>query len=174
VIVPILAFLGACYSDDTSKQRAGALAGADEAMFPAVEIVQDAGAAFLCLIGTHEVWVPLGEIRYGSELAQPGDRGRLIVSRWFARTLLQTVCASCGSAIHAEVTSARPLDPITTTTTTSATCTACRDGRGRVAPIVRKKDDHAGGGRARTNTRSRTASHDGLRQADAPRVRLRS
>ena len=148
--------------------------GANEAMFPAVEIVQDSGAAFLCLIGTHEVWVPLGEIRYGSELAQTGDHGRLIVSRWFAQILLQSVCASCGSAIAAEVTPARPLDTITTTTTTSATCAACREGRGRVAPVVRKKDDHAGGGRAQTNARSRTASHDGLRQADAPRLRLRS
>jgi len=31
------------------------------------------------------VWVPLTEIRYGSDVAQIGDRGRLIVSRWFAQ-----------------------------------------------------------------------------------------
>lgn len=148
--------------------------GADEAMFPAVEIVQDAGTAFLCLIRAKEVWVPLGEIRYGSELAQTGDRGRLIVSRWFAETLLHTACASCGSAIAAEGAPARPLDAITTSATTVATCAACRDARRRVAAAVRKKDDHAGGGRGQTNGRSRTASRDGLRQAEAPRARLRS
>jgi len=60
---------------------------AERAMFRAVEVIRDTGTAFLCLIGTQQVWVPLTEIRYGSELAQIGDRGRLIVSRWFAQNI---------------------------------------------------------------------------------------
>ena len=56
----------------------------ETAMFRAVEVIRDAGTAFLCLIGTKQVWVPLTEIRYGSEVAQIGHRGRLVVSRWFA------------------------------------------------------------------------------------------
>jgi hypothetical protein len=59
----------------------------ETAMFRAVEVIRDAGTAFLCLIGAEQVWVPLTEIRYGSEVAQRGDRGRLIVSRWFAQNL---------------------------------------------------------------------------------------
>ena len=55
------------------------------AMFRGVQVMRDAGTAFLCLIGAKQVWVPLTEIRYGSEVAQAGDRGRLIVSRWFAQ-----------------------------------------------------------------------------------------
>ena len=57
----------------------------ETAMFRGVQVMRDAGTAFLCLIGTEQVWVPLIEIRYGSELAQRGDYGRLIVSRWFAQ-----------------------------------------------------------------------------------------
>ena len=36
---------------------------------------------------TEQVWVPLTEIRYGTEVAQIGHRGRLVVSRWFAQNL---------------------------------------------------------------------------------------
>ena len=56
----------------------------ERTIFRAAEVLRDTGTAFLCLIGTRQVWVPLTEIRYGSELAQIGHRGRLIVSRWFA------------------------------------------------------------------------------------------
>jgi len=59
----------------------------ETAMFRAVEVIRDAGAAFLCLIGAKQVWVPLTEIRYGSEVAQIGHRGRLVVSRWFAENI---------------------------------------------------------------------------------------
>ncbi len=59
----------------------------ETAMFRAAEVIRDNGTAFLCLIGTKEVWVPLTEMRYGTELAQIGDRGRLIVSRWFAQSI---------------------------------------------------------------------------------------
>jgi hypothetical protein len=48
-------------------------------MFRAVKVLRDTG--------TKEVWVPLAEIRYGSELARIGDRGRLIISRWFAQNI---------------------------------------------------------------------------------------
>jgi hypothetical protein len=60
---------------------------AEKTMFPSVQVIRDAGTAFLCLIEAKPMWVPLDEIRYGSELAQVGDRGRLFVSRWFARNL---------------------------------------------------------------------------------------
>ena len=59
----------------------------ETAIFRTVQVIRDAGTAFLCLIGTKQVWVPLTEIRYGSEVAQIGDRGRLIVSRWFAENI---------------------------------------------------------------------------------------
>ena len=59
----------------------------ETATFRAVEVIRDTGTDFLCLIGTDQVWVPLTEIRYGSELARLGDRGRLITSRWFAETI---------------------------------------------------------------------------------------
>ena len=61
--------------------------GRRTAMFRAVEVIRDTGTDFLCVVGTREVWVPLTEIRYGSELARIGDRGRLIVSRWFAQNV---------------------------------------------------------------------------------------
>jgi hypothetical protein len=57
--------------------------------FRAVEVIRDTGTAFLCMFGTEQVWVPLSEILYGSELAQIGDRGKLITSRWFARHIRQ-------------------------------------------------------------------------------------
>jgi hypothetical protein len=59
----------------------------ETAMFHTVHILRDAGTAFLCLIGTKQVWVPLTEIRYGSEVARIGDRGRLIISRWLAQNM---------------------------------------------------------------------------------------
>ena len=52
--------------------------------------MRDAGTAFLCQIGAQQVWVPLTEIRYGSDVAQIGDRGRLIVSRWSHSTSAYT------------------------------------------------------------------------------------
>ena len=59
----------------------------ETAMFRAVEVLRDTGTAFLCLIGTKQMWVPIAEIRYGSEVAQIGDRGRLIISQWFAQNI---------------------------------------------------------------------------------------
>ena len=55
--------------------------------FRDVEVLRDTGTDFLCAVGTTQVWVPLTEIRYGTELTTIGDHGRLIVSRWFARTV---------------------------------------------------------------------------------------
>ena len=57
------------------------------ATFWDVELLRDRGTDFLCAVGTTQVWVPLTEIRYGTELTKIGDHGRLIVSRWFARTV---------------------------------------------------------------------------------------
>jgi hypothetical protein len=59
----------------------------ETAMFRAVQVLRDTGTAFLCLIGTQRVWVPVTEIRYGSELSQIGDRGKLIISEWFAENV---------------------------------------------------------------------------------------
>jgi len=59
----------------------------ETATFRTVLVIRDIGTAFLCLIGSAQVWVPLTEIRYGSELAQVGDCGRLIMSWWFAHNI---------------------------------------------------------------------------------------
>jgi len=59
----------------------------ETAMFRAVQVLRDTGTAFLCLIGTQRVWVPVTEIRYGSEVSQIGDRGKLIISEWFAENV---------------------------------------------------------------------------------------
>ena len=59
----------------------------ETAIFRSVQVLRDAGTAFLCLVGTQQVWVPVTEILYGSELAQSGDRGKLIVSQWFAENI---------------------------------------------------------------------------------------
>jgi hypothetical protein len=55
--------------------------------FRDVEVLRDTGTDFLCAVATTQVWVPLTEIRYGTELTKIGDHGRLIVSRWFAQTV---------------------------------------------------------------------------------------
>jgi hypothetical protein len=61
---------------------------ADETeIFRSVDVIRDAGTAFLCSVGRKEVWVPLTEIRYGTDLTKPGDHGTLIISGWLARTL---------------------------------------------------------------------------------------
>ena len=56
-------------------------------VFGTVEVIRDSGTEFLCLIDTEQVWVPLSEIRYGSELYRLGCRGKLILSRWFAEDI---------------------------------------------------------------------------------------
>jgi hypothetical protein len=56
-------------------------------IFRSVDVIRDAGTAFLCLVGRKQVWVPLTEIHYGTDLTKTGDHGTLIISRWLARTL---------------------------------------------------------------------------------------
>jgi hypothetical protein len=63
------------------------MAHAETATFASVNFLRDAGTAILCLVGTQHVWVPLTEIRYGSDLTKPGDYGRLVISRWLAQNL---------------------------------------------------------------------------------------
>jgi hypothetical protein len=63
------------------------MAAQETAIFRSVVVVRDAGTAFLCSVGRRQVWVPLTEIRYGTDLTKPGDHGRLIISRWLARNL---------------------------------------------------------------------------------------
>jgi hypothetical protein len=57
------------------------------AIFWSVDVIRDAGTAFLCSVGRKEVWVPLTEIRYGTDLTKKGDHGTLIISRWLAGRL---------------------------------------------------------------------------------------
>ncbi len=57
------------------------------AIFRGVHVIRDVGTAFLCLVERKKVWVPLTEIRYGTDLTKAGDHGTLIISRWLARTL---------------------------------------------------------------------------------------
>jgi len=56
-------------------------------IFRGVDVIRDIGTAFLCLVGRKRVWVPLTEIRYGTDLTKPGDHGTLIISKWLAETL---------------------------------------------------------------------------------------
>jgi hypothetical protein len=56
-------------------------------IFRGVDVIRDIGTAFLCLVGRKQVWVPLTEIRYGTDLTKPGDHGTLIISTWLAETL---------------------------------------------------------------------------------------
>ena len=37
-------------------------------IFRGVDVIRDVGTAFLCLVGRKQVWVPLTEIRYGTDL----------------------------------------------------------------------------------------------------------
>ena len=49
-----------------------------------VEVIGDSGTALLCMIGERQVWVPVLEMKYGSQVAKVGDRGKLVISRWLA------------------------------------------------------------------------------------------
>jgi hypothetical protein len=59
----------------------------ETAIFRGVDVVRDAGTAFLCSVGRKQVWVPLTEVCYGTNLTKTGDHGTLIISRWLARRL---------------------------------------------------------------------------------------
>jgi hypothetical protein len=63
------------------------MARLETAVLEDVVVVRDGGTALLCLAGTKQVWVPLSEIRYGTNVIGPHDRGKLIVSTWFAQNL---------------------------------------------------------------------------------------
>jgi len=52
--------------------------------FEDVHVRRDAGLALVCGIGANEVWVPKAQLLPGTTVRSPGDRGRLIVPRWFA------------------------------------------------------------------------------------------
>jgi len=52
--------------------------------FSGVEVIGDSGTALLCMIGERQVWVPVLEMKYGSQVAKVGDRGKLVISRWLA------------------------------------------------------------------------------------------
>ena len=52
--------------------------------FADVAVIRDGGTALLCMIEGREVWVPVLEMQYGSEVAKIGDCGRLVISRQFA------------------------------------------------------------------------------------------
>ena len=54
------------------------------ARFADVDVLRDSGTALLCVIGERQVWVPVLEMKYGSQVAKVGDRGKLVISRWLA------------------------------------------------------------------------------------------
>jgi len=47
--------------------------------FADVEVVEDAGSALLCSVCGRCVWVPVMEIRYGTEVGKTGGRGNLVI-----------------------------------------------------------------------------------------------
>jgi hypothetical protein len=49
-----------------------------------VEVLREGGLAILCRIGAKEVWVPKAQMLNGTRIRTRGDRGRLVVPRWFA------------------------------------------------------------------------------------------
>lgn len=61
--------------------------GQETTIVGSVHVLRDDGTAFLCLVGAKQVWVPLTEIRYGTDITKPGDCGRLLISTWFAENL---------------------------------------------------------------------------------------
>ena len=61
--------------------------------FSDVEVVDDVGTALLCSVGDRRVWVPVLEIRYGTEVSKTGDRGSLIIPRRVAQQIGLVVAA---------------------------------------------------------------------------------
>ncbi len=57
------------------------------ARFRDVEVIEDAGNALLCTVSGKRVWVPVLEIRYGTEVGKLGDRGNLVIPRRVAERI---------------------------------------------------------------------------------------
>jgi hypothetical protein len=49
-----------------------------------VEIIAETERALLCVIDGHEIWIPRSQVTLDSEVAEKGDFGTLVVTRWFA------------------------------------------------------------------------------------------
>jgi len=56
----------------------------DTVHFDEVEVLGASGPDLECRIGKRNVMVPRLLIEPGSDLRQPGDRGKLVVHRWLA------------------------------------------------------------------------------------------
>ncbi len=54
------------------------------AAIPGVQARHATSKALLCRIGWRELWVPLSQIEFGSEVRRAGDSGALLVSAWWA------------------------------------------------------------------------------------------
>jgi hypothetical protein len=52
--------------------------------FDDVRVVEETAERLLCLIGQKRLWVPLPFVWAASEVWKVGDRGKLVVPRWFA------------------------------------------------------------------------------------------
>jgi hypothetical protein len=48
-----------------------------------VEVIREGGLALLCRLGGREIWIPRAQILNGGVHAV-GDRGTIVVPRWFA------------------------------------------------------------------------------------------
>jgi hypothetical protein len=57
----------------------------DTCIFDDVLIKAETAKALLCIIAEDELWVPKSQISADSEVQHRGDRGCLMVTRWWAR-----------------------------------------------------------------------------------------
>jgi hypothetical protein len=55
----------------------------DIVKFDAVEVIDEADQALLCVIEGEEHWIAK-HLAVGSEVARKGDRGRLVIPTWLA------------------------------------------------------------------------------------------
>jgi hypothetical protein len=52
--------------------------------FDEVEVLDACGSDLACRVGGREVLIPRILVEPGSDVRQPGDRGKLIIHRWLA------------------------------------------------------------------------------------------
>ena len=61
--------------------------GSQRVEFRDVEVVRDTSLILICRVGTKTVGVPPRRMLPGTEIARPGDRGRLVLPREVALNL---------------------------------------------------------------------------------------
>jgi hypothetical protein len=66
---------------------------------PEVEVVRDTGLVLVCRVGDRQVMIPPMHMLPGTTVRRPGDRGRLVLPRWFAAEIgVEHACASGNDA----------------------------------------------------------------------------